>query len=404
MRIVILGDSFPPYISGVTTHCVELARWLLKFGHEVLILAPRQPEGKKIVPPGLETAHIVYVRSFPTHYPNLRMCAPNMPNVLLQLRKFKPDIIDTQAPSFLGTDTLAAAKILQVPVVSTFHTLFTSREYLQMLLRINRVGVFEKTSWAYHRWFYNSSDRVFVSTNGMQELLTTHGIGTNKIDIIPMLFEFDQVRLLSPDEIQKIKAHYGLKTKVALFVGRLSKEKALDKLVDIWAHVIKEHDDCSLLIIGGGPYETKLKERIAQAGIADHVVLTGTILHDELISSGIINVADVFVSASTSETFGLTGLEAMAHKVPTILAKSQGLNEIVDTSGFTCDPDDPSTFKQAILKLFADPELKMRMGEQARHIASEFGGQNGAARIYACYEKAIKNYTPRENDFLPFSI
>lgn len=404
MRIVILGDAFPPYISGVTTHCVELARWLLKFGHEVLILTPRQPKEQTLVPDGLENAHIVYLRSFPTHYTHLRICFPNMPNVLLQLRKFKPDIIDTQAPSFLGNDALAAAKILQIPVVSTFHTLFTSREYLQMLLRINRVGVFEKTSWAYHRWFYNSSDRVFVSTSGMQELLTTHGIDTDKIDIIPMLFEFDQVRLLPPDEIKKLKIDYGLKTNVALFVGRLSKEKSLDRLVEIWAQVIKEHTDCSLLIIGGGSYETKLKELIARAGITDHVVLTGAIPHHELISSGIMNVADVFVSASTSETFGLTGLEAMAHQIPPILARSQGLSEIVDASGFTCDPADPSAFKQAILKLFDDPALKTRMGEQARRIASEFGGEKGAATIHACYEKTIKNYTPRENDFLPFNI
>jgi hypothetical protein len=44
------------------------------------------------------------------------------------------------------------------------------------------------------------------------------------------------------------------------------------------------------------------------------------------------------------------------------------------------------------------------MGEKARIIASEYGGQKGAARIISRYDKAIKEYTPRDNDLLPFNI
>lgn len=389
MRIVILGDSFPPYVSGVTTYCVELSKWLLKFGHEVLILTPNQ-NGREVIPQGLEQAKIIYLPSIPTSYTNLRVCLPFTPRILLELRKFGADIVDAQAPSFLGIDALLSSKILKIPVVSTFHTFFASKEYLQMIFKLNHVGLLEKTGWLYLRWFYNSSNRIFVSTNNMYKILVSHKIQANKIDVISLLLDIDKTKILTGSETAVLKKKYKLGKNVAVFVGRISKEKNFEYLINAWARVIKEEKDSNLLIIGGGIYENHLRKLADKAGVKDSVVMTGAIEHDTLLSSGILSACDVFVSGSTSETFGLTGIEAMAHKIPVVLVRSQGLCEIVDDSGFVCEPGDLDQFVRSILEIFHSPKLKIEMGEKARKIAEKFNGKEGTKTIIGKYQQIIK--------------
>ncbi|MCA9398094.1 glycosyltransferase, partial [candidate division WWE3 bacterium] len=343
MRIAISADSFPPLITGATTHTVELVRWLLHYGHEVLVFAPRFKNfTAKDLPADLQAAKVIYMRSIPTHYHNARLSVPNSPKIFYYLQKFKPDVVDLQAPSFQGIDVMTVSKALQIPIAATFHTLFTSREYLEMIFRIKRVQLLEKSSWSYHRWFYNSADSVLLSTQKLKELLIENGISQNKIEQIPILFNFDSATILSTEEITQKRNELGLKENVALFVGRISKEKALDVLLEAWKIVIAKSPESSLVIVGDGPYEQKFKHNAEEAGIIDSIVFLGRIENKELLSSGIMSVADVFVSASTSETFGLTGLEAMAHTLPVILADAQGLSEMITPDiGFVCQPKNP---------------------------------------------------------------
>ncbi len=397
MRIALLCDSFPPYVSGVSTYCVELARWLLKYGHSVLIVTPKQE--RSVVPKGLEEAHIVPMLSIPSTYSSLRICSPNFPVVSKLMMDFKPDIIDTQAPSFLGMDGLLYSKVMRVPCIGTFHTLFTSKEYLQVIFKLKRLGMVEKASRSYHRFFYNSCNRVFTSTERMYSLLRSYGIKEHKIDIIPILFGVENVKIPTPPEVKQMKKQYQLKKNVALFLGRLSSEKNVLELVDVWRDVVREQPESTLLFIGDGPSIPALKQRMTENKLRDNVVFTGMIDHEKLISSGLLAVGDVFISASTTETLGLSGLEAMAYGLPPVLIQSQGLCEFVGDSGFVCRSEDKKAFAQAILHLFTKPQLRKRMGEKAKKIAQQYGGRQGALTIIEKYKSTIENYKNRRRRF-----
>ncbi len=391
MKVAILTDAFPPYISGVTTHCLELARWLIASGHEVLFIVSKSKK-KRGPLPGLERAKIIELPSCPTPYPGFRMSLPLLGRVLSELKRFKADIIDSQTPTFLGVDGIIASKFLKIPCVGTFHTLITSREYLQMLFRMRHVGLFEHTSWAYHRWFYNSGDRVLVATEGMRTLLTEHGVKKEKIDLIPILFDSDRVRVLDAAEKEVLKQKYGLEKSVAVFVGRLSAEKGLDFLLKAWKEVVKKIGDTTLLVVGDGKEMANLK-KIAQAyGIEKKVVFTGAIPHATLMSSGLLSVADVFVSASITETFGLSGLETMAHGVPVMLPRTQGLCEMAGEGGALYEPGDLASFIETIVPFFKNSELKKERAHAAQKCALQFGGSVGIKKIIACYERAIAEH------------
>jgi glycosyltransferase involved in cell wall biosynthesis len=382
-------------MSGVTTHCIELASGLMAHRVEVLIFAP-QPKGAVRIPSRLRGAKIVFLPSVPSHVaPTFRVCVPSLPRVLWELRSFRPDVIEASGPSPLGIDGMVSSKILEIPFVSVFHTLLTRREYLQSIFRMQSAEKLETLSWKYHKWFYNASDCVLVATAGTAQLLVRHGIRQEKIRLSPILAPLGQPRLLDPGEVRQLRQRFGLKEKVAVYLGRISPEKYLDVLLAIWGEVLKARNDCSLLIIGSGPYEARLRRRINGSALADSVVMTGEIEHEELMTSGILSACDLFVSASPTETLGLSGLEAMAHRLPVVLARSQGLSEFVQGAGFVCRLEEPEGFQRAILKLFDEDDLRRRMGEKAREIAQGFDTRHAIATVMAHYEHAIRRAAER---------
>lgn len=386
MRIALLADAFLPYISGVTTHNLEFAKYALEYGHELLLFVPRSKG--LIIPEYLSKATIVTMRSAPTPYPNLRLNYPNTPKVLLNLQRFEPDIIWCNAASFTGIDAVMASKVLQIPTVATFHTMYTTEEYLRMMFKINRTKMLEKTSWAFHRWFYNACDHIFVSTQGMQHYLESHGINSGKVSISPILFN-SQVTMLTETKKRQLKARYNLKENVAVYLGRVSQEKALDTLLEIWERVIKQEKNSSLLIIGGGKYEPKLRDLIKEKGLEDSVVMTGFIDNNVLLDSGLLGVADCYVTASVSETWGVATLEAMAHGLPVILAKSLGVSEILDGAGFVIEQSDIQGFSKAILRLFGDPVLSKEMGKKAIEAAKQYSGQIGTKKVLEQFAEIV---------------
>lgn len=390
MKVVITADSFPPHYSGVTTYCLELSRWLIKLGHQVLIFAPK-PKTPQKPPLGLEKVKIVYLPSIPIKQGTFRLCLPNPTKVLLELRKFKPDVVNTQGPSFLGIDALLAAKIVSVPVVSTFHTLFTSPEYLQLIVRTKHTRLLQRASWNYHRWFLGASDKVYVATPKLQKLLTTHGITKTKIEITPMLIDLKHISILDQPKAKDIKKHYDLNNKVAVSIGRISLEKNLELVINSWKIVTKKVDDCTLLIGGDGPAKKHLESLVHRLHL-HNVTFIGSYNNRQFLESGLLSACNVYVSGSTSETFGLTTIEAMASKLPTILIKSQGVCEIVEDSGLVLSRKDPKLLANAIINLFSHPDLAKSMGQKAQQIASRFDSETGVKILVKQYQQVIDTY------------
>jgi len=395
MKIAILTDSFPPYLSGISTYCIELVRQLVKKGHSVLVMAPNY--GNDNINPfaDIKTKKVKLVRlkSVRTMVSGFRICLPKTAGVIKEIKSFKADIIETEDPLFLGIDGLIASKILGIPCISTFHTLATSEEYLKVIFRIKNSN-FKKIVWTYHRWFYNSSDIVFATTKETSSLLVKNGIYKSKVSTIPIFFDYYRTKILSEDEKKVLKKYYGLKEKVAVYLGRISQEKNLDTLIKIWKEVANEHPDSTLVIIGKGSYKKELENLVKKEKLDKNIRFLGEIEHEQLLSSGLLSIFDIYVSASISETFGLAGIEAMAHKLPPVLFRTQGLAEVVGNSGLLCSTNNKKSFKEAVLKLFKNDKMRILMGVRARKIAGFYDSNKATDKILKMYEKTIRKYTP----------
>jgi 1,2-diacylglycerol 3-alpha-glucosyltransferase len=391
MKIAIFTEILPSeFVSGVAVYIVDLIAGLLAEGHEIIVFAPK---GNYKIPAELHSIRIIKIPSVPTFYPDFKISIPYTSKVVTELIKEKPDIIHLQGPSFLGIDGLVASKMLGIPCVITFHTMFTDQKYIKNITKIRwGLGTLERISWGYHRWFYNSADSIFVSTPKIKKQLADHKFKSNKIKVIPLFTNFTTGKALPLKEKESLKRKYKLKEQVALYLGRVSQEKSLDLLLEIWQKLTQKRDNVSLFIIGDGPYLKELKKLAKQLDLDRSVVFAGQIEHQKLLDSGILGVGDVFVSASTTETFGLAGLEALAHGLPAVLVDAQGLCEFIDGAGIVCQRDDPQCFQKAVEQIFDNPQLQKKMSERAFTLAKSHDKENILTKVVESYQQTISHY------------
>ena len=391
MKVALAIDTLPPYTSGVTTHYVVLAEKLLQKGHDILILTPRLVRKPKL-PESLKKAKIVYLPSFPVrHAKGLKLAFPSTPRTLYELRKFNPDIIESSSPSSLGVDTLLSSKLLKKPCVSYFYTLFNSREYIYLITeRFTKLA--EAIVTKYTRWFYKRVDKVFVPTPKVKSIVLKLGIPKTKISIAPVFTDIKVSEKPDKEHINYVKNKYKLKKNVAVYLGRLSIEKNLDMLLKVWLKVVNKNKGATLLIIGDGNYRPRVQHLINLNKLGNNVILTGNMTHKEILKTKILSACDLYISTSTSETFGLAGLEAMSHGLPVVLADSTGLSEIAQGAGFICNPKDINSFVNAVITIFSDNELKKKLSKKAIRISKSFDSNMGIEKIIKLYSLVINNY------------
>ena len=114
---------------------------------------------------------------------------------------------------------------------------------------------------------------------------------------------------------------------VLISLGRLGTEKSLDELINRFAAAVKMRDDFVLLIVGDGPARAELEKQAKELGIANRVIFTGMVPPEKVHEY--YQLGDIFVSASTSETQGLTYVEAAANRLPLLCKQDLCLRNVL---------------------------------------------------------------------------
>jgi glycosyltransferase involved in cell wall biosynthesis len=155
-------------------------------------------------------------------------------------------------------------------------------------------------------------------------------------------------------------------------VCRLTEQKGLDLLIDVMRVVSHELPGTRLLIAGDGPYRASLEYLIHDSGLDGNVELLGHIQHSALPT--IYQQADVFVSTSAYEPFGLTTLEAMACGLPAVVSSVGGAHDYLrrGRDGWIHLPHDTLAFAEAVLAILKDSELRAMMSANARARSCEY--------------------------------
>jgi glycosyltransferase involved in cell wall biosynthesis len=197
-------------------------------------------------------------------------------------------------------------------------------------------------------------------------------------------------KLIKSDESLKIKNDKRYDDKFVFgYIGRLSKEKGVDLLVEAFEKLYKENNDVQLLIVGDGKERPELEAKYRSNLSWSNVVFLGRKSWDEAMKYLVL--LDAVVVPSRFEGFGLTAIEAMAASKPVIAAKVGGLEEIIENnrSGLLYDAENTDDLARKMSFIIREKERRKVFSENARRRAYEFDVRRYNSIIKKLYDKLI---------------
>ena len=383
MKVLITTDLYTTATNGVVTSVRNLSRELEEAGNEVKILTLSDTVHSH------RERNIYYIHSMPLKvYPDVRMPLPRSSHsqkLLKEIIQWKPDIIHSQCEFFSFHYARRIAKRTGAPLVHTYHTQY--EQYVSYVLPGRWTGEFLAKTFSRVR--LKKVDIIIAPTAKMKQVLEDYGV-KNNIEIVPsgICLQQHQGRM-TQEERERMRQLLGIpqEHRVVLNLGRLGTEKNLDEVVRLFALQLQRQPNLTLLIVGDGPAREKLYQQVKELDIGDHVIFTGMVEPDQV--QKYYQLGDVFVSASTSETQGLTYIEAAANGLPLVCREDPCLEGVIaqGENGYTYRS--PDEFLDEMDKVLADPDWCVCAGQKSEQIASAYGREQFAQNIQAVYQAAM---------------
>lgn len=386
MKILLLHDVDAGKQNGVSVSLGILTRELEKSGYDIRVLT--LADGTK----SFKDGNNYRLSSVPAFiYPGIRMRPPMHHRYIDELVEWNPDIIHTNCEF----STFLIAKHIHVHCektpawIHTFHTDY--KYYIGLLQNIHAIRDGIVPRFLNHQ--FKKCDALIVPTEKMYHYVKQAPFSDRiHMEIIPTGIDFGELKAqdstVNPSDT---KREIGLPedARVVLFLGRVSAEKNLDELIDCFAAYVKNHKNVYLVTVGDGPYKESILRRIKRLGLEDRVVVHDGVKHTDI--RRFYDMADVFASASESETQGLTFYEALYCGVP-VLAKDRECLEQAVTDGvngafFT----DEATFAEALDRIL--PLKRQNSGKPPATLPKCFESEQFAKNVAALYEKTFESHS-----------
>ncbi len=388
MKILITTDTYLPMVNGVVTSIQQLSTHLKELGHEVRILTLSR---------GLRTyveGEVTYLGSMDADmiYPEARIRLPIINEEVDQLIEWRPDVIHSQSEfsSYLLARRLVHR--LDIPIVHTYHTAY--EDYTHYFSPSERLG--KKIVATASRVFCRQLQAVIAPTQKVQKMLEGYGVGPEGCKVYVVPTGIDPTPFDDHSGREAFRQKYGVKSDTILMVavGRLGKEKNYEEVLDYLA----KFDDprVRLLLVGDGPDRAALERQAEELSLGDRVIFAGMIPHSEIASC--YTSADLFVCASSSETQGLTYLEAQAAGLPIICRRDDCLKDVVVDGMNGWQYDGYEEFAAHLTNLM-DEDLRKVMGYNARlHMEAHYSAAAFAAQVLKIYQEVLGGYEPDQSE------
>ncbi len=376
LRIAMFSDSALPILNGVSISIAELITQLRNQGHSVHLFTAMQPHHREIDPNTyrFRAMSTPFAKNYPLAYPPFY-------RMLRRFRRHEFDVIHTHTPFTIGFVGLRWAESHELPIVSTYHTLYDRyAHYLRILpRRYIRFRLAKHTNF-----YYNSVDHVLTPSEASKKWLLRHSV-TKPITVVP-------TGVPSGPMIDRAEArrHLGLEPhqKAMLYVGRLAREKNLEVLLEAAKHVFAKNAHARLILVGDGPYRNACALMVRSMGIGDRVRFAGFVPRAEV--DRYYAASDLFVFSSITETQGLVVVEAMNYGLPAVAVSGGGASEVIRSghNGFT-SKNDPEALGKAVHRVLSDEDLWSRLSEGAVLTAREYGPETMTNRVLEVYRHVI---------------
>lgn len=393
MRVGIFTESYPPLVNGVSTSILMLEHALTKLGHEVFIITVSDNKKDYVLE---NNGHILRLPSV-----NLANCYDyKMTSVypikaVNMIKKMNLDVIHSNVEFTVGIFARVVSEQLSIPLVHTYHTNW--EDYTHYITKNKKIlDDICKKLLKYLVVFFEDKTvtELIVPSNKIYNLFKDKYKFTKNIHIIQTGIETSKFykEKFNLKDINSLKKKLGIKKKdfVVMTVSRLAKEKSVDRIINNHKELVKKYSNMKLLIVGDGPDIDKLKDEAKSLGVSDSVIFTGKVpLSDIPIY---YQLGNVFVTASKSETQGLTVVEAISSSLPVVAVRDDSfVNSVIeDFNGFVFTEDEK--YINSISKLYEDKDLYNRLSNQSRLLSADFSSEYFALKVLKVYETAIENY------------
>ncbi len=393
MRIGIFTDTYPPYINGVSTSVYMLKKALERKGHQVFVVTINNDSLRYKFD---ENNTVIRIPGLPIGIYDYRVTNIYPIRAMNIIRKWKLDVIHSHTEFSVGTFARIISRQFNIPLVHTYHTMY--EDYTHYITK----GYFDKSSKKiveYLTLFYcdKTTNELIVPTKKTYDLFKQkYGVDRN-IYIIPTGIEIERFYTENVDnnKVEEIRKKLSLKEDSfnIVFVGRLAKEKNVDLLLNAQKNIVEKSKNINLIIIGDGPDMDEYKKTVSKLKIDNNVIFVGKVPWETVPLY--YRLADVFATASRTETQGLTVIEAMAASVAPICIDDESFrNTVIDGLNGKIF-NDQKEYEKIVVELYKDRKLLNQLQKQARLNAEIHSSKYYGESVLDVYKHAIEH---KQND------
>ena len=305
---------------------------------------------------------------------------------------YSMDIAHVHHPFVSGSLAMRYCVPRNIPIVFTNHSRYDliAQAYIPILPE----SVGDAALKAYLSPFYRACDLVIVPSKSMLKVLEEHFGLISPIEVIPNGLDLTPYRSVS-QPVDRALFGFSDDHVISVYVGRLSLEKNLSLLVRAFYGMATTYDHVRLLFVGDGPDRENLENQIKHMDISSKVYFTGMIDYKHIPSY--LAACDIFVTPSSSETFGLSTIEAMAAGLPVLGMDAPGSRDIIEDgiSGFITS-DDVAVVTAKLVYLSTNHEQRKKMGKQAYQISTKYDIQTTTGALLEHYQQLVEGRKPRK--------
>src|SRR5437773_10886758 len=292
MRVGLFTNNYLPFRGGVTTAVETLREGLDALGHRAWVFAPAPA---RALP---EPAFVFRYPSVPAPtYPGFALPLPLSPRLARTARQLQLEIFHAQHPFLLGPAARRLARAEGRPIVFTYHTRYEKYAHYVPLPERLVAALAVRLSCR----FASSTDLVVAPSERIATTLRGRGVRT-PVAVVPTGVP---LALFSPGDRREARRRLGLPADdpLCLYVGRLDREKSVDRIIDAFGSVADAISGARLSLVGQGAHETAVRRRADASPARERIWFHGGRDRDTL--PFFYRAADLFPFASETETQGL---------------------------------------------------------------------------------------------------
>lgn len=361
LNIALVTETYLPEVNGVAITIGRMVQGLRQRGHHIHMIRPRQ--SKQDVALKVDGYEETLVSGMPIPgYSELKAGLPAKGRLVSLWKQQRPDIVHIATEGPLGWSALSAARKLNLPVSTDFHTNF--QNYTQHY----GIGLLKRPIAAYLRHFHNKADCTLVPTTSLQRDLEQEGYQ----NVLVVARGVDAALFHPAKRDATLRASWGANddTPVVMLVSRIAAEKNLPVVFQAFKEMRAADARAKLVIVGDGPARAELQRQHPDVIFAG--MQTGEALAQHYASG------DIFLYPSLTETYGNVTVEAMASGLATIAYDYAAARQHIrhDVNGLLAPYDDTASFTAQARGLISDMQRVQRLRLEARQSVESLTWEN----------------------------